>query len=603
METYDKIKLLPHTPGVYRFIDKDGVIIYIGKAKDLRNRVMQYFRSENNLSRKTAIMVSKIFEIQHTVVNTEEDALLLENNLIKQFQPRYNILLKDSKTYPWICVKKEPFPRVFITRNVVKDGSGYFGPYSSATYAHNILELINGLYKLRNCKLSLSNQNIASNKFKVCLNYHLGKCCAPCVGKISDEMYRSQIDSIIEILKGNSFGLIKEYEDKMRQSASDYNFEQAQLYKERRDLLQKHYSKSLIVNSSSFDSDVFSIIQEGQDAFGNFMRIKSGSIIQSLNMEMKNKIDEGLPSVLTSFISEIYSKLDGFRAEGVPKDVIVPFMPDYNVLGKNYYVPVKGEKGALLELSRKNAAELKFEKLKYEEFVNPKEHSERVIENLMNDLQMTELPNHIECFDNSNIQGSNPVASCVVFKNGLPSKGDYRHFNIKTVIGPDDFASMKEVVNRRYSRLLEERGALPQLIVIDGGKGQVSSAYEALTELGLIDKIKLIGIAKRLEELIIPGDPYPMFLDKNSTSLRLIMQLRDEAHRFGITHHRNRRSKSQLSSEIESIEGIGKVSADKLLSKYKTLSKIKSAPYNEVVKVIGKRIANVLFDYFGLEKI
>lgn len=603
METYDKIKLLPHTPGVYRFIDKDGVIIYIGKAKDLRNRVMQYFRSENNLSRKTAIMVSKIFEIQHTVVNTEEDALLLENNLIKQFQPRYNILLKDSKTYPWICVKKEPFPRVFITRNVVKDGSGYFGPYSSATYAHNILELINGLYKLRNCKLSLSNQNIASNKFKVCLNYHLGKCCAPCVGKISDEMYRSQIDSIIEILKGNSFGLIKEYEDKMRQSASDYNFEQAQLYKERRDLLQKHYSKSLIVNSSSFDSDIFSIIQEGQDAFGNFMRIKSGSIIQSLNMEMKNKIDEGLPSVLTSFISEIYSKLDGFRAEGVPKDVIVPFMPDYNVLGKNYYVPVKGEKGALLELSRKNAAALKFEKLKYEEFVNPKEHSERVIENLMNDLQMTELPNHIECFDNSNIQGSNPVASCVVFKKGLPSKGDYRHFNIKTVIGPDDFASMKEVVNRRYSRLLEERGALPQLIVIDGGKGQVSSAYEALTELGLIDKIKLIGIAKRLEELIIPGDPYPMFLDKNSTSLRLIMQLRDEAHRFGITHHRNRRSKSQLSSEIESIEGIGKVSADKLLSKYKTLSKIKSAPYNEVVKVIGKRIANVLFDYFGLEKI
>lgn len=592
MTISDKIKLLPEVPGVYRYLDENGVVIYVGKAKNLKKRVSQYFQSPEKLTRKTAVMVSKIRDVEHTVVNTEEDALLLENNLIKEYQPKYNILLKDGKTYPWICVRKEPFPRVFLTRKFKKDGSLYFGPYSSVMHAHKLLDLINALYKLRNCNLQLSEQNIKSGKFKVCLNYHIKKCLAPCVGQISAEGYKEQTDAIVEILKGNSAYLIREFDRKMKDAASKLEFELANEFKEKKLLLEKHYSKSMVVHSGIMDLDVFSLIFEGLDAFGNYMKVRNGCIIRSINLHIRMRIEEEQPSVLSSFMAEIYSRSDTEKDD--VKEILVPFMPDQDFDGKNVHVPLRGDKLAVLELSRKNAAELKFDRLKQEEFVNPKEHTERILENLRRDLSMDLLPRHIECFDNSNIQGTNPVSACVVFKDGAPSKRDYRHFNIKSVVGANDYASMKEVVNRRYTRLLAEGGDIPQLIVIDGGKGQVRFAYEALLELGLLDKVKLIGIAERMEELIIPGDPYPMFLDKNSTSLKLIMQLRDEAHRFGITHHRSRRSKGMIASALETIPGVGPKTIEKLISKYKTVSRIKLASEDDLSMVVGRKLAKTI---------
>ena len=592
MTITDKIKLLPEVPGVYRYLDENGTVIYVGKAKNLKKRVSQYFQAPEKLTRKTAVMVSKIRDVEHTVVDTEEDALLLENNLIKEYQPKYNILLKDGKTYPWICVKKEPFPRVFLTRRFKKDGSLYFGPYSSVMHAHKLLDLINALYKLRTCNLQLSEQNIISGKFKVCLNYHIKKCLAPCTGYISAQGYKEQTDAIIEILKGNSAYLIREFDKKMKYAASKLEFESANEFKEKKLLLEKHYSKSMVVHSGIMDLDVFSLIFEGQDAFGNYMKVRNGCIIRSINLHIKMRIEEEQSSVLSSFMAEIYSRSD--TEQDNVKEILVPFMPDQNFEGKNVHIPLKGDKLAVLELSRKNAAELKFDRLKQEEFVNPKEHTERILENLRRDLNMEELPRHIECFDNSNTQGTNPVSACVVFKDGAPSKRDYRHFNIKTVVGANDFASMKEVVNRRYTRILAEGGDMPQLIVIDGGKGQVRFAYEALLELGLLDKVKLIGIAERMEELIIPGDPYPLFLDKNSTSLKLIMQLRDEAHRFGITHHRARRSKGQISSQLEQIPGVGPKTIEKLMAKYKTISRIKSASESDLAAILGSKLAKTI---------
>lgn len=592
MTITDKIKLLPEVPGVYRYLDENGTVIYVGKAKNLKKRVSQYFQAPEKLTRKTAVMVSKIRDVEHTVVDTEEDALLLENNLIKEYQPKYNILLKDGKTYPWICVKKEPFPRVFLTRRFKKDGSLYFGPYSSVMHAHKLLDLINALYKLRTCNLQLSEQNINSGKFKVCLNYHIKKCLAPCTGYISAQGYKEQTDAIIEILKGNSAYLIREFDKKMKGAASKLEFESANEFKEKKLLLEKHYSKSMVVHSGIMDLDVFSLIFEGQDAFGNYMKVRNGCIIRSINLHIKMRIEEEQSSVLSSFMAEIYSRSD--TEQDNVKEILVPFMPDQNFEGKNVHIPLKGDKLAVLELSRKNAAELKFDRLKQEEFVNPKEHTERILENLRRDLNMEELPRHIECFDNSNTQGTNPVSACVVFKDGAPSKRDYRHFNIKTVVGANDFASMKEVVNRRYTRILAEGGDMPQLIVIDGGKGQVRFAYEALLELGLLDKVKLIGIAERMEGLIIPGDPYPLFLDKNSTSLKLIMQLRDEAHRFGITHHRARRSKGQISSQLEQIPGVGPKTIEKLMAKYKTISRIKSASESDLAAILGSKLAKTI---------
>ena len=605
MDILDKLKMLPHSPGVYRFLDASGTVIYVGKAKDLKNRVSQYFRP-NGLNRKTRVMVSKIADIHHTVVGSEADAFLLENNLIKQYQPRYNILLKDGKTYPWICLRNEKFPRVTVTRRFVKDGSRYFGPYSSAMHAHNLLALINTLYRLRTCKSAITAEGIAKGKYKVCLDYHLGKCAGPCVGKMSEEEYGAQIEAIVQILKGNSYTLIKDFEKRMKERAAVLDFEEAQLWKEKMELLEKHYAKSLIVNSKGINVDVFYVLMEGQDAFGSFLRVHDGGIVQSMNLEIKLRIEEEAPAVLGSFISGIYEKLEEYEGQDGerPQEIVVPFLPDMPeaLPGVTFTVPEKGDRLALLELGRKNAAAIKFERLKHEEFVNPEEHSQRIVENLRKDLGMDVPPVHIECFDNSNIQGTNPVASCVVFRDGAPSKKDYRHFNIKTVVGANDFASMKEVVNRRYSRLLAEGQELPQLIVIDGGRGQVNAAYEALSELGLIGKVTLIGLAKRLEEIIVPGDPYPHFIDRNSTSLKVLMHIRDEAHRFGITHHRNRRSASSLVSELDNIPGVGAVSREKLVTKYKTLSRIKSAPYREIVNVIGKRSADSLFSWFGLDK-
>lgn len=596
--------MLPHSPGVYRFLDASGTVIYVGKAKDLKNRVSQYFRS-NGLNRKTQVMISRIADIQHTVVGSESDAFLLENNLIKQYQPRYNILLKDGKTYPWICLHNEKFPRVTVTRRFVRDGSKYFGPYSSAMHAHNLLSLIRSLYKLRTCSMSITDDGIARGKYKVCLDYHLGKCAGPCAGKMSEEEYGAQTEAIIQILKGNSRSLIRDFERRMKECAADLRFEEAQEWKEKMELLEKHYASSLIVNARGINVDVFYIIFEGLDAFGSFLRVHDGGIIQSMNMEIKMRIEERETEVLGSFISGIYEKLDSFEGAGErPSEIVVPFMPDMPeaLPGTVFTVPDRGDRLALLELGRKNAAAIKFERLKHEEFVNPEEHSARIVENLRKDLGMDVPPVHIECFDNSNIQGTNPVASCVVFRDGAPSKKDYRHFNIKTVVGANDFASMKEVVNRRYTRLMAEGEELPQLIVIDGGRGQVNAAYEALDEIGLIGKVKLIGLAKRLEEIIVPGDPYPHFIDRNSTSLKVLMHIRDEAHRFGITHHRNRRSASSLVSELDGIPGVGAVSREKLVTKYKTISKIKKAPYREVVNVIGRRAADALFEWFALDK-
>lgn len=597
MALKDKISTLPSDPGVYRFLNDEGIIIYIGKAKNLKKRVMQYFVDPSRLTRKTRVLVSKIADLEHTVVESEQDALLLENNLIKQYQPRYNILLKDSKTYPWICVKREPFPRVFLTRRFVKDGSLYFGPYSSVQHAHHLLDLINSLYRLRTCTLNLSDQAIGSGKYKECLNYHIKKCDAPCIGNISHEEYSAQIEGITNLLKGNTGTLIKEFKSKMQAAARDLDFEQAQIYKNNLDMLQQHYSKSLIVHPSITNIDVFSLVFEDYKVYGNFLRLNNGCIVKALNLEFKMNIEEEKEAMLSHFMQEIYN-IAGEDIEkdnggvAIVKEVLVPFLPDQEFSGKHIHVPLKGDKLNLLELSTKNANAFKFQRLKqdalkYEDQTNVI----TPVQMLQNDLHMSVPPIHIECFDNSNIQGTNPVAACVVFRNGRPSKRDYRHFNIKTVVGANDYASMQEVVYRRYSRLLAEEAPLPQLILIDGGKGQLHFAHKALMELGLHEKIKIISIAERLEELYVPGDPMPLFLDKNSPSLKLLMHLRDEAHRFGITFHRNKRSKSQITSRLRDIEGIGEVTEEKLLKHFRSFKRVMEAPFDELAAVAGRKVA------------
>ena len=593
MDLKDKIITLPEEPGVYRFLNSEGVIIYIGKAKNLKKRVAQYFVSPDRLSTKTRVLVSKIADIEHTVVETEQDALLLENNLIKRYQPKYNILLKDGKSYPWICIKNEPYPRVFLTRKFVKDGSLYFGPYSSVMHARQLIDLIHSLYPLRTCSLALNEEGIESGKFKACLNLHIHKCQGPCIRNIGEEEYNAQIAAIKNLLKGNTGELIRDFKAKMQEAARELDFEQAQRYKERLELLQTHYSKSLIVHPSISDIDVFSMVFDNYRVFANFMRLHNGCIIQTVNLEFKINIEEEKEAVLSHFIMEIFSLTGSLSSE-----ILVPFLPDQEFEGKNIHIPLRGDKSNLLELSVKNANAFKFHKLKQEEIKNPEENKNRAIISLKQDLHLEHLPVHIECFDNSNIQGTYPVASCVVFKNGRPSKKDYRHFNIKTVVGANDFASMREVVYRRYSRLLAEEGELPQLILIDGGRGQLNFAYDALTELGLQHTIAIIGIAKRLEELIIPGDPTPLFLDKNSLSLKLLMNLRDEAHRFGITHHRSKRSKAQINSVLREIKGIGQVTEQKLLQRYKSVKRIREAPFEEIAALVGRKTATLLSDYF-----
>lgn len=596
MNVREKVSLLPHSPGVYRFLNSEGEVIYVGKAKDLHRRVSQYFRPPESLDRKTRVMVGKICDMMFAVVETEQDALLLENNLIKKLQPRYNILLKDSKTYPWIVVKKEPYPRVMLTRRLTKDGSRYFGPYSNASYAHAMLELIAQLYPLRTCKMCLTDDAIAAGKFKVCLNAHLGRCSAPCVGRVSREDYDAMISAVETLLSGGARGLIKENREKMADAAARLDYEHAQVYKERAMLLERHYSKSAIVNQTMSDTDVFSIVSEGQEHFCNFLRIREGCVVQSFNMELEARIEEPREEVLAAFMAEMISKFGALS-----KEVVVPFAPGGEFPGVEVTVPQKGNKMELLRLSQKNAGALKVEKYRHEEKVNPDEYNMRVMESLKRDLGMQDLPHHIECFDNSNIQGTNPVASCVVFRECRPSKKDYRHFNIKTVVGANDYASMKEVVNRRYSRLLAEGEPLPQLIVIDGGRGQLHFAMEALHELGIADKVCAVGLAKRLEEIIRPGDPYPLFLDKNSTSLKVLMQIRDEAHRFGITHHRNLRSKSQIGSQLAEIPGVGEATAARLLTRFKSVKRIKEASLNDLEEVVGRKVAANVYDYFNEE--
>ena len=595
MDIRQKISLFPHSPGVYRYYDAEGNVIYVGKAKDLHKRVAQYFVPAERLTRKTAVMVSKIADAEYTVVESEADALLLENNLIKQFKPRYNILLKDSKTYPWICVSAEEFPRVFLTRRMVRDGSRYFGPYSSVVHARNLVEFFHSIYPLRTCRHRITSDVILRGKVRPCLNFHIGKCLGCCVGGISQKDYNANIEEVVSLLKGGGREIIQHYRSLMQEAAARMEFEQAQLYKEKMSSLEQHYSKSVIMNSTVGDVDVFSLVADGPEAFGNFMRIRGGAVVQSLNLGFKLMIEEDQESVLAMFIGEIRSKFGVLSRE-----VIVPFLPDMELENVEFKVPVRGDKLALLELSARNAKEMRLNALKQQEHKDPDAYKNMVMESLRKQIGMKELPVHIECFDNSNIQGTNPVSACVVFRNAVPSKKDYRHFKVKTVVGANDYATMKEVVNRRYSRLMDENPEdMPQLIVIDGGKGQLAFAYEALAELGLTDKVTLIALAERMEEVYRVGDPYPMFIDRNSPALKVLQQIRDEAHRFGITFHRKLRSKSQIDSVLRDIKGVGDKTEQRLLLRYGSVARIAAAPVDDLAEMVGQQLAERIHEHLN----
>ena len=562
-------------------------MIYVGKAKDLHKRVAQYFVPAERLTRKTAVMVSKIADAEYTVVDSEADALLLENNLIKHFKPRYNILLKDSKTYPWICVTAEEFPRVFLTRRMVRDGSRYFGPYSSVVHARNLVEFFHNVYPLRTCRHRITSDVILRGKIRPCLNLHIHKCLGCCVGGISQKEYNENIEEIVSLLKGGGREIISHYRKLMADAAGCMDFEQAQVYKEKMQSLEQHYSKSVIMNSTVGDVDVFSLVMDGPEAFGNFMRIRGGAVIQSLNLGFKLMIEEEQEAVLAMFIGEVRSKFGVLSRE-----VIVPFQPDMDIENVEFKVPVRGDKLALLELSARNAKEMRLNALKQQEHTDPDAYKNMVMESLQKQIGMKELPVHIECFDNSNIQGTNPVSACVVFRNAVPSKKDYRHFKVKTVVGANDYATMKEVVNRRYARMLEENPEdLPQLVVIDGGKGQLAFAYEALAELGLTDKLTVIALAERMEEVYRVGDPYPMFIDRNSPALKVLQQIRDEAHRFGITFHRNLRSKAQIESVLRTIKGVGEKTEQRLLLRFGSVARIASASVEDLAALVGRPLA------------
>ena len=590
MDVKDKIKLFPHSPGVYRYYDSEGNVIYVGKAKDLHKRVAQYFVPAERLTRKTAVMVSKIADAEYTVVESESDALLLENNLIKQYKPRYNILLKDSKTYPWICVSSGNFPKVFLTRKMVRDGSRYFGPYSSVVHARNLVEFFHSIYPLRTCKLNITSDAILHHKYRPCLNYHIGKCKGCCVGGISQKEYNENIEEIVSLLRGGGRDIIQHYKLLMQEAAMNMEFEKAQVYKEKMQSLEQHYSKSVIVNTTIGDTDVFSLVIDGAEAFGNYMRIKGGAVVQSLNLGFKLMIEEEQEAVLAMFIGEIQSKFGRLSRE-----VIVPFMPDMEIENVEFRVPVRGERLSLLELSARNAKEMRFNALKQQEHTDPDAYRNMVLESLRKQIGMDVLPEHIECFDNSNTQGTNPVSACVVFRGGVPSKKDYRHFKVKTVVGANDYATMKEAVNRRYSRMLQENPEdLPQLIVIDGGKGQLGFAYEALYELGLTDKLTVIALAERMEEVYRVGDPYPMFIDRNSPALKLLQHIRDEAHRFGITFHRKLRSKSQIESALKSIKGVGEKTEQRLLLRFGSVARIAAASVEDVAELVGRSLAETI---------
>ena len=587
-----QIKTLPDQPGVYQYFDKDDKILYVGKAKNLKKRVSSYFNKIHESS-KTNVLVKKIVSIKHIVVPTETDALLLENNLIKTLQPRYNVLLKDDKSYPWICIKRERFPRVFTTRRMVKDGSDYFGPYTNVKTVYTLLDLIKELYPLRTCNFDLSVSNIKAEKFKVCLEYHIGNCSGPCDANESEVEYDQKIKAIKDILKGNFKENLKEFRDLMMKLASEMKFEEAQKIKNKIEILENYQAKSTIVNPKISNVDVFSIISDEAMAYVNFLQISHGAIIRSHTLELKKKLEETDQELLELAIVELRE-----RFHLLSKEIIVPFDLELGE-GLNITVPKLGDKKQLLDLSERNAKYYRLDQLKQMKIVDPDRHANRIMAQMKKDLRLSIEPRHIECFDNSNIQGTNPVSACVVFKDGKPSKKDYRHFNIKTVDGPNDFASMEEVVYRRYKRVMEENEPLPQLIVIDGGKGQLSSALKSLDDLGLRGKVAIIGIAKRLEEIYYPGDSIPLYLDKKSESLKVIQHIRNEAHRFGITFHRDKRSKNAIQSGLTVIPGIGEKTMEKLLTEFKSLKRLKETPETEIAKVIGKSKAEKVVQYFS----
>jgi excinuclease ABC subunit C len=587
------LRTLPDNPGVYQYFDNEDKLLYVGKAKNLKKRVSSYFNKDVYENGKTQVLVKKIADIKYIIVNTELDALLLENTLIKKYQPRYNISLKDDKTYPWIFIKNEPFPRVFPTRNVVKDGSLYFGPYASVKVMNTVLDLVKKLYRLRNCNLNLTGQNIQAGKFKVCLEYHLGNCKAPCVGKEAETDYTQTITEIKEILKGNVSVVGRHLKTLLQEHIEKMEFEKAQQIKEKIDLLEKFQSKSTVVNPSINNVEVFSIVTDDKAGYVNFLKVMNGAIMQGHTIELKKKLDESDQELLTLAIAELRER---FNSDA--KEIIVPFEIETEFPNVTFLVPQRGDKKQLLELSERNVEYYRREKIKQESLVDPERHTKRILEQMKKDLHLQEEPRHIECFDNSNFQGAYPVAAMTVFKDVKPSKKDYRHFNIKTVEGPDDFASMEEIIYRRYKRVLEENTSLPQLIVIDGGKGQLSAALESLEKLGLRGKVGIIGIAKRLEEIYFPNDPVPMYLDKRSESLKIIQQIRDEAHRFGITHHRNRRDKGTLKTELTEINGISTATAQKLLSHFKSVKKVKEATEVELAEVIGNAKGKTVYVYY-----
>ncbi len=591
------LKTLPHKPGVYQYYDVEGQILYVGKAKSLKSRVSSYFSKQQFESGKTLLLVRKIADIKIIVVETEMDALLLENSLIKKYKPRYNINLKDDKTYPSIVIKKEPFPRVFPTRQIIKDGSEYFGPYASVKIMHAVLDLVKKLYPIRTCSLALTEPNIKAGKFKVCLEYHLGNCKGPCEGKQSLQEYDANVDNIRKIIRGNYGDAIKELRTRMKINAENYEFESAQELKDKIEVLESFQARSTIVNPSIHNVDVFSISSDPNAGYVNYMKINNGVIVQGYTCELKKKMEESDKELLEFAIIDIRERFQSSSTE-----IFVPIEVDISIENVSFHVPQRGDKKKILDLSMRNSTHYMLDAQKQLELVDPERHTNRILTTMQKDLHLKDLPVHIECFDNSNIQGTNPVSACVVFKNAKPSKADYRIFNVKTVEGPNDFDTMKEAIFRRYRRMLDENESLPQLLIIDGGKGQVSSALESLQDLGLRGKIAIIGIAKRLEEIYFPGDTMPLYLDKRSETLKLIQQLRDEAHRFGLSKHRNRRSKEALRSELTDIKGVGNHTTQTLLMHFRTVNAVRDATLSELEEVVNKRAAATIWKYFHGEE-
>ena len=589
----DKIYNLPNKPGVYQFFGSDDKIIYVGKAKSLKKRVQSYFNKNTYENYRLKLLVNKIRDIKYIIVESESEALLLENNLIKKYQPKYNVQLKDDKTFPWICIKNEPFPRVFSTRNVVRDGSQYFGPYTSSNMVRILLDLIRKLYPLRTCNYNLSNENIEKQKFRPCLEYHIGNCKAPCIGNQTKEDYNESIENIKHILKGNLQEVINYLHQMMMDFSRQYNFEEAQVLKEKISILEKYKSRSTVVSSTIHNVDVFTYIDDGKSLLVNYLKVVTGRIVQSHTIDIKKKLEENPEEILPIAMIDIRQKM-----KSNSKEIIAPVAVDFPFEGINIHIPQRGDKKKLLDLSQRNLKYYHFEKKRRNEQLKRKFEKKSVLEELQKNLHMDKLPIHIECFDNSNIQGTNPVAACVVFKNGKPKKNEYRHYNIQSVHGPDDYASMEEVVYRRYKRLLHQGEELPQLVIIDGGKGQLSSAMKSLHRLGLRDEIAIIGIAKKLEEIYFPNDSVPLYLDKNSSSLHLIQQLRDEAHRFGINFHRKKRSESLKETALEKIPGIGQKTAQSLLQEFKSVERVKKQNLEQLSKVVGKAKAKIVLDYF-----